>query len=163
MRLSGTYTARLFFSILPLTVTATLIFYVFRNEIFGDFAGSFMGRFIFSGGLLATALLWLADMCYIRFRFGRLHTLKTDRSLVWNKEPIEPADIIRISPLKNQRTGRIFQVIEFELKDGRIFKVMDKPKTVVEDLLEKPSKTLKMLFRIYPTLASKLTEKRFRF
>jgi hypothetical protein len=148
MILSGTYIDRLFLVVLPWSIFAGTIIYISEGEI------NIQALLIF------TVALWITDTLIIYFKFKQPKTLRVNDSLWIGDEAISPIDIQTITPVSDKRMRWSFKMIEFLLKDGRKFMVIDKPQTLVEGLMNKPSKTLKKLFAEYPDLKTKFRNRR---
>lgn len=150
MRINGTYLDRLLWNVLPWTMLVGLFIYLTKGSI----------EFVVLVGL--TVLLWLMDTLIIYFKF-RPSTLKytaTD-DLFINKNKINITDITTITPIYDQRMKWSFKMIKLSLADGQTIMIIDKPQIFYKEILNKPSKTLKILFEKYPDLKSKLTSEKY--
>jgi hypothetical protein len=144
MRLSGTYFDKLILNVLPWTIFAALFIYFLKKDF---------NVYVL---LILTSALWLIDTLIICIKFKKPKTLKISTALLLGNETLNPKNIVKITPVTDNRMKWSFKMIEFTLIDGRTFMIIDKPKTFIQDVMNKPSKTLKMLFAKYPELKSKL-------
>ncbi len=148
MTLSGTYLDRLLLNVLPWTIFAA---------IFSYFSGGDFNVYVL---IILTTILWAIDTLIIYFKFKKPKPLRVNDSLWIGDENISPTDIDTITPVTDQRMKWSLKMIEFSLTDGRKLMVIDKPQTFVENLMNKPSKTLKKLFAEYPELKTKFRNRR---
>jgi hypothetical protein len=146
MRLSGNYLERLFVNVIPWTLFASLVILMVRERIEKTVVTF----------LISTCAFWLLDTLVIFFKFKNPRSLKSSNTLTWGGELISPHDIIEITPILDKRFKWSFRMVQFLLKDGRQFMVIDKPQTVIEDFMNKPSKTKKRLIEQHPELMSKV-------
>lgn len=148
MTLSGTYFDRLLLNVLPWTIFAAIFIYFYK----GDF-----NMYVL---LILTVALWTMDTLIIYFKFKKPKPLKINDNLWIGDENISPTDIQTITPVTDKRMKWSFKMLEFSLIDGRTFMIIDKPQTFVEDLMNRPSKTLKKLFAEYPELKTKFRNRK---
>lgn len=151
MRLSGNYFERLLINILPWILFASIILFLTRKDIYAVVLVFFV----------LTAALWLMDTLIIYFKFKNPKTLRLNGTLSWSKREILPKDIFRIRPITDKRYRWSFEMIEFNLVDGTIFFIIDKPQHFFTVILGKPSKTLKMLTDQFPELNDKVIGRHF--
>ncbi len=152
MRLSGNYIDRLMVNILPWTLIISIIIHFTKVDDLKRTA------FVF---LITTAAFWLMDSLIIFFKFGKPKTLKLYTKLLWGDREISPQDIFRITPITDKRYRWSFDMVEFNLTDGTMFYIIDKPKHFIADILGRPSKTIKLLLNEYPQLDDKITGRKF--
>lgn len=150
MRLSGNYFDRLLLNILPYVIVGIIVIY-FTKENTDPSALLFVL-------LILTVFFWTIDTLIIYIKFKKPKSLRINNAvLLLGNDVINPEDIVKITPVKDKRMRWTFKMIEFTLNDGRVFMIIDKPQTLIEDLKNKPSKTLEKLFEKYPELKTKLT------
>jgi hypothetical protein len=149
MRLSGTYFDRLVINVLPWTIFAAIVI---------SFPGRNFNIYVF---LILTATLWIMDTLIIYIKFRKPTSLRAENALQLGSQVINPNDIFIITPVTDNRMKWSFKMIEFTFKNGSTIMVIDKPQTFIEDLMQKPSKTLKKLFEAYPELKTKLRTRKF--
>lgn len=87
--------------------------------------------------------------------------MSTGNDLLLGDRVIYTNDIFKITPVTDNRLKWSFKMIEFTFSDGSTIMIIDKPQTFIEDLMHKPSKTLKKLFEAYPELKNKLRPRKY--
>lgn len=149
MNINGTYLDRLLWNVLPITFLVGLIIYLIE------------GKFEFVVLVGITILFWLMDtlIIYFKFRPSRLRHSATN-DLFLNNKKINTNEIFIITPICDQRMKWSFKMINLTLTNGETITIIDKPQTFIEDIMNKQSKSLKILFEKYPDLKSKLTSEK---
>ena len=148
MRLSGTYLDRLLINVLPFTFIGSLIIHFAKKS-------SLEITLLLFG--FTTLLFWALDSLFIFFK--RLKTLRMDNGIYLDEVQVSPKDIIQIIPVSDSRRRWEFKTIKFIVKKEGSFEtisVMEKPRSIIEDIMGKKSKTLGPLFEEFPELRKKL-------
>jgi|GEM_PF-5452879 len=144
MLLSGTYLDRLFLNVLPYT-GGIFITYYFSGEL----------RY-WPIIMILTALLWILDSAVICIKFKNPKKLRYRGNLWIGKQIIQTDDICSITPVTDQRFRWSFEMIEILMKDGTKHMIIDKPRTIIASITDRPSGTMKGLIKLYPELKVKM-------
>jgi len=145
MRISGTYFNRLLVAILSFTAVPSILLLLILREPRLVFL-------IFSG---MTVVFWGIDSLFVFYQ-ERVPLLLSDGHLFFGEEAIKPSDIRSITRLSSANWKLRIHLLEFKLNDGRVIRVLDKPRGVLYEIKKDGSKTLNALFGAFPGLKAKL-------
>lgn len=146
MRISGTILDRFVIGILPIAA----IVFVFSFFVLGKKNDSI--TFV----LIAMAIIFFSEL--IAILITKTKPLRiVEGSIYIGKESVTQEQIVEIRRSNALASGKwSIYILTFFLEDGRIVKVLDKPRLFYKDF-SSPGKsaTAKLLFRQFPELASK--------
>lgn len=147
MKINGTYLDRLIWNVLPFTIFAGILLTITKGKTYIIIV------------VWLTSLIWLLDCLIIYFKF-KPFALKysIENGLSFNEKEINPDKIISITPITNKRLQWTFKMIKIALKDGETFFFIDKPKSIIKELKQEKSKSLKKLIELYPELVNKIKD-----
>lgn len=151
IRLSGTCFERLLYTIVPWTVLMSLLLYFIKTDI----------KNIVITFLLATAAFWLIDSAAIFFKYKNPKKLIQKDGLYLGKEPLNKDQIIQITPVTDKRPRWSFEFVELKMLNGSIHMIIDKPRSIIQELTDKPSKTILKLTTIYPELKDRISNRKY--
>lgn len=151
IRLSGTYLDRLLFNIVPWILLMSILFYLLKNDI----------KITLITFLLATIAFWIMDSVIIFFKYKNPKRLVEKNGLFLGKQPLSNDNIIQITPLSDRRIRWSFELVELKMSDSTIHMIIDRPRTIIQEFNDKPSKTILRLITLYPELRDKISERKY--
>ncbi|HQX74581.1 MAG TPA: hypothetical protein PK298_16865 [Chitinophagaceae bacterium] len=151
IRLSGTYFDRLLFNIAPWILLMSILFYLLKNDI----------KIILITYLLATIAFWIMDSAIIFFKYKNPKKLVQKNGLFLGKQTLSKDDIIQITPISDRRFRWSFELVEFKMSDSTTHMIIDRPRTIIQEFNDKPSKTILRLITLYPELRDKISERKY--
>lgn len=151
IRLSGTYFDRLLYNVAPWILLMSMLFFLLKNDIKNTLITF----------LLATIAFWLMDSAIIFFKYRNPKILIQENELFLGKQLLCKKDIVKITPITDKRFRWSFELVEIKMYDNTTHIVIDRPRTIIQEWRNKPSKTIFKLTSIYPELKDKVSDRKF--
>jgi hypothetical protein len=151
MRISGNYFERLLFIVVPWTFLGAAIIYFAATD----------KKSVASVFVILTAAIWFLDTTIIFVKFKNPRSMRIKNNFMWGQRKIFPNEILTITPVVDKRLRWTFKLIEFHLKDGRTFFIIEKPQFFTADLFGHQSKTITLLLKEFPEFSSKLESAKY--
>jgi hypothetical protein len=148
MIISGTYLERLVLVILPITIPITLLLYFSTGE--------FNNLLI---GIILAFLIWLLDTIIIYKKY-KPKKVKFEKVLLINDEKINLENIKSITPISDERMRWSFKLVVITLSDNRIFHFIEKPQFFINDIMDKPSKSIQIIIDYVPEIKDRIHERK---
>lgn len=149
MIISGTYLERLVLVILPITIPITLLLYFSTGE--------FINLLI---GIILAFLIWLLDTIIIYKKY-KPKKVKFEKILLISDEKINLENIKSITPISDERMRWNFKLVVITLSDNRIFHFIEKPQFFINDIMDKPSKSIQIIIDYVPELKDRIHERKY--
>ena len=129
----------------------SILFYLLKNDI----------KITLITFLLATIAFLIMDSAIIFFKYKNPKKLVQKNGLFLGKQPLIKDDIIQITPISDRRFRWSFELVELKMSDSTTHMIIDRPRTILQELKDKPSKTILRLITLYPELRVKVSERKY--